>query len=84
MANKIDLNPIETAYLAYRIMVDSRGFSGSDVKNDKHSRPDLLGIIENAISDINAVRKWSSNFLGNDKDYSNPPSDFSYTFAMGV
>jgi len=44
-------------------MVDSRGFSGSDVKNDKHSRPDLLGIIENAISDINAVRKENNNLL---------------------
>lgn len=63
MSNKINLSRIETAYIANRILEDLRGFTDMDGNTDEHSRPELIGIIENAISDINAVRKENNNLF---------------------
>ena len=49
----IKLSPIETAYIADRILEDLRGFTDMDGNTDEHSRPELIGIIENAIDDLN-------------------------------
>ena len=57
MSNKIDLNPREIAYIAGRILEDLRGFTDEDGNTDEYSRPELIGIIENAIDDLNEDRK---------------------------
>ena len=53
MLNKINLSPKETAYIAGKILEDLRGFTDMDGNTDEHSRPELIGIIENAIDDLN-------------------------------
>jgi len=57
MSNKINLSRIETAYIADRILEDLRGFTDMDGNTDEYSRPELIGIIENAIDDLNEDRK---------------------------
>ena len=59
MLNKINLSPIETAYIAGKILEDLRGFTDMDGNTDESSRPELIGIIENAIDDLNEDRKRS-------------------------
>ena len=64
MSNKINLSPIETAYIAAKILEDLRGFTDMDGNTDENSRPELIGIIENAIDDLNedrkrSIRRWS-------------------------
>ena len=53
---KIELSSNETAYIADRILEDLRGFTDMDGNTDEHSRPELIGIIENAIDDLNEDR----------------------------
>ena len=60
MLNKINLSPIETAYIAKKILEDLRGFTDMDGNTDEYSRPELIGIIKNAIDDLNEDRKRSN------------------------
>ena len=57
MLNKINLSPIETAYIAKKILEDLRGFTDMDGNTDASSCPELIGIIKNAIDDLNEDRK---------------------------
>ena len=54
---KVELSSIETAYIADKILEDLRGFTDIDGNTDEYSRPELIGIIKNAIDDINTDRK---------------------------
>ena len=54
---KVELSSIETAYIADKILEDLRGFTDIDGNTDEYSRPELIGIIKNAIDDLNTDRK---------------------------
>jgi hypothetical protein len=54
---KVELSSIEIAYIADKILEDLRGFTDIDGNTDEYSRPELIGIIKNAIDDLNTDRK---------------------------
>jgi hypothetical protein len=56
MTNKIELCQADMAYISNRILEELGDFVDRDGNTDEYSKPGLMGIIENAIDDLNQDR----------------------------